>query len=71
MTDTELKGCLAAILSLFGINFDGKIEVGSDLPYRQRDDFVSAAELSFYRRFAAAVSQRSRCLANCCLFLLL
>lgn len=33
------------ILALFGINLGGPAEVGSDLLYRLRDDFLSAAEL--------------------------
>lgn len=49
MSDSEPQGCLAVILSYFGIRL-GDTSQGSDqLPYRQRDDFLSAAELSFYR----------------------
>lgn len=58
MTDAEPKGCLAAILSLFGINLNRPSQVGAELPYRQRDDFLSAAELSFYRVLTSAVSNR-------------
>lgn len=49
MSDSEPQGCLAAILSLFGIRLDGAAPTSEQLPYRQRDDFLSAAELSFYR----------------------
>ncbi len=59
MTDAEPKGCLAAILALFGINLGGPAEVGSDLPYRLRDDFLSAAELSFYRVLVNALGSRA------------
>jgi hypothetical protein len=59
MTDAEPKGCLAAILSLFGIALGGPAEVGVDLPYRQRDDFLSAAELSFYRVLLNAAGNRA------------
>lgn len=49
MTDSEPQGCLTAILSLFGIRLGGGAPTSEQLPYRQRDDFLSAAELSFYR----------------------
>ena len=52
----EPKGCLAAILSLFGIRLGGRAE---ELPYRKRDDFLSAAEFSFYRVLVAAVGNRA------------
>ena len=48
MADTKPQGCLAAILSLIGIRLTDP-NVSEKLPYRQRDDFLSAAELSFYR----------------------
>ncbi|QDU25856.1 Topoisomerase DNA binding C4 zinc finger [Anatilimnocola aggregata] len=59
MTDAEPKGCLAAILSLFGISLGGPAKVSVELPYRQRDDFLSAAELSFYRVLATALGNRA------------
>ncbi len=40
---------MVAILSLFGIRLDDAAPATEQLPYRQRDDFLSAAELSFYR----------------------
>jgi hypothetical protein len=46
----ENPGCLGAILRLFGI---GSREAPS-LPYRMRDDFLSSAEISFYRALCAA-----------------
>jgi len=49
MPDSEAQGCLAAILTVFGIRLDGVSPTSDQLPYRQRDDFLSAAELSFYR----------------------
>lgn len=49
MPKSEPQGCLAAILSLFGIRLGGGAPTSEQLPYRQRDDFLSAAELSFYR----------------------
>ncbi len=48
MADTKPQGCLAAILSIIGIRLTGPTAI-DQLPYRQRDDFLSAAELSFYR----------------------
>ena len=49
MPDSEPQGCLAVILSLLGIRPHGAAPASEQLPYRQRDDFLSAAELSFYR----------------------
>lgn len=49
MTDSEPQGCLTAILKLFGIRLAAGSGRPEQLPYRQRDDFLSAAELSFYR----------------------
>lgn len=56
---TEPQGCLAAVLSLFGIRLGEVAPVAESLPYRQRDDFLSPAELSFYRVLAAAVGSRA------------
>ena len=55
MTDSEPQGCLGAILSLFGIRLGGGAPTSEQLPYRQRDDFLSAAELSFYRVLVMAL----------------
>lgn len=57
MNRGEPQGCLTAILRLFGVNLRG-LDV-SELPYRQRDDFLSAAELSFYRVLSAAIGDRA------------
>ena len=54
----EREGCLTAILSLFGIRLAGPASDGQ-LPYRQRDDFVSAAELSFYRALRQAIGDQA------------
>jgi len=59
MTATEPQGCLAAILFLLGIRLSEPSTAAETLPYRQRDDFLSAAELSFYRVLAAAIGQRA------------
>lgn len=55
MSDDEPKGCLTAILGLFGIKSDKPIPVEKEVQFRQRDDFLSAAEFSFYRVLANAV----------------
>ncbi|MDY0341463.1 MAG: DUF2726 domain-containing protein [Coriobacteriia bacterium] len=55
---SQNPGCLGSLLRLFGIG----IEVPAPdqtLPYRQRDDFLSAAELSFYRALSAAVGTKT------------
>ena len=57
-TAPEPKGCLAAILALFGIHLGGPIGA-KELPYRQRDDFLSPAEFSFYRVLALAIGSRA------------
>ena len=54
---TEPQGCLTAILALFGIHL-GPARA-TDLPYRQRDDFLSPAEFSFYRVLASAIGSRA------------
>jgi hypothetical protein len=55
---SEPKGCLAVILGLFGIHLGGPARA-KELPYRQRDDFLSPAEFSFYRVMVAAVGDRA------------
>jgi hypothetical protein len=54
----ERQGCLTAILSLFGIHLAGPAS-DSQLPYRQRDDFLSAAELSFYRVLRQSIGDQA------------
>jgi len=60
---SEPKGCLAAILRLFGINL-GEPRTTGELPYRLRDDFLSPAELSFYRVLRLAVKDQAVILAK-------
>ena len=55
MPNGEPQGCLAAILGLFGIRLSGP-PLADQMPYRQRDDFLSAAELSFYRVLAKGLN---------------
>ena len=55
MPDSEPQGCLTAILKLFGIRLAAGSGRPEQLPYRQRDDFLSAAELSFYRVLVMAL----------------
>lgn len=47
--DLEPRGCLAAILRLFGVCLNADLPSSEQLPYRLSDNFLSAAELSFYR----------------------
>lgn len=51
------QGCLTALFRLFGISEESPSP--DRLPYRRRDDFLSAAELSFYRVLAAAIGDRA------------
>ena len=66
------QGCLTAILRLFGVkpkptHTPPSVEITGtpvtvvveSLPYRVRDDFLSPAELSFYRVLASVVSNRA------------
>jgi predicted RNA-binding Zn-ribbon protein involved in translation (DUF1610 family) len=62
MGDVEPRGCLTAVLRLFGIRL-GR-QATSDLPYRRRDDFLSAAELSFYRVLRLVVKDRATILTK-------
>jgi len=57
MTKPEPQGCLLAILQLFGISTGSK-PAEDELPYRLRDDFLSVAELSFYRVLQTALGDR-------------
>lgn len=49
MPDSRPQGCLAVILSAFGIHLEAAASAATRLPYRKRDDFLSAAELSFFQ----------------------
>ncbi|MDO8987670.1 MAG: DUF2726 domain-containing protein [Coriobacteriia bacterium] len=51
-------GCLGSVLRLFGIGTEAPPSDKS-LPYRKRDDFLSPAELSFYRALSAAVGTQA------------
>ena len=55
---SQNPGCLGSILRLFGIGAEAP-PPDKSLPYRQRDDFLSAAELSFYRALSAAVGTQA------------
>lgn len=62
----EPKGCLAVILRLIGIRIGAPMDAPDDsdkssngpLPYRTRDDFLSPAELSFYRVLKLVIKDR-------------
>jgi hypothetical protein len=49
-------GCLGA---LFGLRGSADEAPSGELPYRLRDDFLSAAELSFYRALVSAIGGRA------------
>lgn len=51
-------GCLGSVLRLFGIGTEAPPSDKS-LPYRKRDDFLSSAELSFYRALSVAVGAQA------------
>ncbi|WP_164102541.1 DUF2726 domain-containing protein [Candidatus Laterigemmans baculatus] len=65
---TEPLGCLGSFLRIFGIRGGasatntsesaGAAAESEELPYRLREDFLSAAELSFYRVLEQAVADR-------------
>ena len=52
---SQNPGCLGFILRLFG----GRPMESGPLPYRLRDDFLSAGELAFYRVLSAVVGSRA------------
>ena len=56
MNNSEPQGCLAAILGLIGIRIPRSANFDR-LPYRQRDDFLSAAEFSFYGVLCVAIDR--------------
>ncbi len=50
MAESQQSGCLGFFLKLLGIGPGAGSGRGkNDLPYRLRDNFLSAAELAFYR----------------------
>ena len=64
MNKTQEKvGCLTVILRLFGIDL-AKAKSSRELPYRKRDDFLSAAERSFLGVLQVAIGTRAVLMAN-------
>jgi len=57
---SQNPGCLGFILRLFG----GQPKESGPLPYRLRDDFLSPAELAFYRVLSTVVSGRAAILTK-------
>jgi hypothetical protein len=57
MAESRPKGCLAFIFGLFGIELRDPANVAHRLPYLRRDDFLSSAELSFYRALASGLGE--------------
>ncbi len=58
MAESQQSGCLGLFLKLFGIGPGAGSGSGkNELPYRLRDNFLSAAELAFYRVLEQAVGQ--------------
>lgn len=53
------SGCLLAIFKVFGINPSSGKGGDEPLPYRQRDDFLSPAELSFYRVLTQIIADKA------------
>jgi hypothetical protein len=58
MAPDDRSGCLLALLRLVGIRWGESHSVAERLPYRKRDDFLSAAEISFYHVLRHAVGDR-------------
>lgn len=54
-SDSEPQGCLAFLLGLIGIKLRAPAK---PRPFRQRDDFLSPAELAFYRVLVPVVDSR-------------
>ncbi|WP_442510550.1 DUF2726 domain-containing protein [Novipirellula sp. SH528] len=58
MAESQQSGCLGFFFKLLGIRPGaGSGQGKKDLPYRLRDNFLSAAELAFYRVLEQAVGQ--------------
>ena len=58
MAESQPSGCLGFFLNLLGIGVGAGSGRGkNDLPYRLRGNFLSAAELAFYRVLEQAVGQ--------------
>lgn len=56
-TNNNGKGCLTIILDFLGINIQKKT-APKKLPYRVRDDFLTPAELSFYKVLRIVVGEK-------------
>lgn len=66
MQRNSQSGCLFVLLRLLGLgpalpmpDDEGSADSVTDLPYRTRDDFLSAAERSFYGVLVAAIAGRA------------
>ena len=60
MADIQNPGCLSFLLRLFGVStrsVEGS-DAAATFPYRVRDDFLSAAELSFYHVLTTVLDGR-------------
>ena len=57
MPNAEPQGCLAAILKIFGISLASTSPKSDQLPYRLSNNFLSPAELSFYRVLMMAIAE--------------
>lgn len=63
MTTAQRSGCFGLLLKLIGIRHNEATKQ-SRLPYRRRDDFLSPAELSFYRILERAAASDFKTLAK-------
>ena len=60
----EPMGCLGFLFEIFGLG-NGSSAQGTDaLPYRQRDAFLSAAELDFFSRAETGRRSALSCLCE-------
>ncbi|MFO0915305.1 MAG: DUF2726 domain-containing protein [Pirellulales bacterium] len=60
MANRAPVGCLGFLLRLFGVRLDSSAsESDIELPYQVREDFISAAELSFYHALKLAIRDQS------------
>ena len=57
---SQNQGCLGFVLRLFG----GQPKETGQLPYRLRDDFLSPAELAFYRVLSTVVGGKATILTK-------
>lgn len=61
---SENKGCLFGFLGIFSEKTSESQDKNVSLPYRKRDDFLSDAELSFYKVLSLAVGDQFAILAK-------